>query len=215
MNTKEEPARDLYDLYNRILSADYIQLEENAASYRTEVTDDTLYIFLQWSNGKVDWRNNFDFPAKPYGEMKHLWFVHRGFLRVWKTIRDAIREQVADESIKHIVIAGYSHGAAIAALCHEYCVFNRPDIDVSGYGFGAPRVVWGFLNGTVKKRFDNFFVIRNCRDIVTHVPPVAFGFRHVGNMIKIGVGEKYGLVDSHRPENYTAELKKYGKETNK
>ena len=83
---------NLSDLYNRVLTAKYIQLEENAASYCTEVSGDTLYILFEWSNGKVDWKNNFDFPAKPYGEMKHRWFVHRGFLRVWKTIRDEIKE---------------------------------------------------------------------------------------------------------------------------
>ena len=109
--------------------------------------------------------------------MKHRWFVHRGFLRVWKTIRDEIKEQVINPNIKHIIVAGYSHGAAIAVLRHEYCVFNRPDIEISGYGFGAPRVVWGWLNKTVKRRFDNFYVIRNCRDIVTHVPPALFGYR--------------------------------------
>lgn len=200
---------NLSDLYNWVLTAKYIQLEENAASYCTEVSGDTLYILFEWSNGKVDWKNNFDFPARPYGEMKHRWFVHRGFLRVWKTIRDKIKAQVIDPNIKHIIVAGYSHGAAIAVLCHEYCVFNRPDIEISGYGFGAPRVVWGWLNKTVKRRFDNFYVIRNCRDIVTHVPPTLFGYRHVGNMIKIGVRGKYGLIDSHRPENYETELKKY------
>lgn len=202
---------NLSKLYNKVLSVPYIQLKKNAASYYTEVTDgDTLNIYLEWSNGVVDWLNNFDFPAKPYGEMENLWFVHRGFLRVWKTIRDEIKNQINDTNIKHIVIAGYSHGAAIATLCHEYCVFHRPDIEdnIIGYGFGAPRVVWGFLNKTVKQRFNNFYVVRNCRDIVTHVPPVVFGFRHVGNMIKIGVGEQYGLIDSHRPENYITELEK-------
>lgn len=202
---------DLFQLYEKVLYAPYVQLQKNSASYYTYVTNgDTLNIYLECSNGTVDWLNNFDFPAKPYGEMENVWFVHRGFLRVWKTIRDEIKDQINDRNIKHIIIAGYSHGAAIAALCHEYCVFRRPDIEneIVGYGFGAPRVVWGFLKKAIKQRFRNFYVVRNCRDIVTHVPPAIFGFRHVGNMIKIGVGEKYGLIDSHRPENYETELKK-------
>lgn len=195
--------------FKAVTSVPYIQLEKHTASYYTEVTDgNTLQIYLECSNGTIDWLNNFDFPAKPYGEMENLWFVHKGFLRVWKTIRDEIKDQINNTNIKEIIIVGYSHGAALAALCHEYCVFRRPDIEdnIFGFGFGAPRVVWGFLNKTVKQRFRNFFVIRNCRDIVTHLPPAIFGYRHVGNMIKIGSGAHYGLIDSHRPESYIAEL---------
>lgn len=198
----------LCDLFNRVINVPYIQLQENAASYYTEREGDTLCIYFECSNGATDWKNNFDFPAKPYREMKDLWFVHRGFLRVFKTVEPYIAPLVADKSVKQIIVAGYSHGAALALLCHEYCVFHRPDIApfIDGYGFGCPRVVWGFYNKKLKARFERFTVIRNCRDIVTHVPPACFGFRHVGKMKHVGKGKKYGLIKSHRAENYLVEL---------
>lgn len=208
---------NLFDLFERVLHDDYIQLQENAASYFVERRGETLYLFFEKSNGAEDWKNNFDFPAKPYREMRDLWFVHRGFLRVFKTIESKIAGDVADTSVKNIVVAGYSHGAAIALLCHEYCVFHRPDIakNIYGFGFGCPRVVWGALNCRLRARFENFLVIRNCRDIVTHLPPAIFGFRHAGKLLHIGRHGHYGPIDSHRPEAYSTMLAEYQRRINK
>lgn len=195
------------ELYERILNAKYIHIGDQTASYCTQREGDTLYILFEWSNGKTDWLNNFDFPAKPYRDMQNKWFAHRGFLRVWKVIEPYLQTEICDLSVNKIIIGGYSHGAAIAALCHEYCKFNRPDAIILGYGYGAPRVVWGFLRKAVKKRFTGFTVIRNGCDIVTKVPPKIFGFRHIGNMLQIGRDKGYNPVESHYPEAYRKELK--------
>lgn len=199
---------DLKKLFERVLGLKdkYIHLE-NDASYYYRNEFGTLRIFFEWSNGKTDWKNNFDFPAKPYRNMKTgLWFAHRGFLRVWKTIEPHLENEIKNPKVKRIEIAGYSHGAAIALLCHEYCKFHRTDIDIESYGFGCPRVVWGFLSKKVKQRFEGFTVIRNGNDIVTHVPPAIFGFHHVGNMIKIGQDSKYKPVEAHYADKYLLEL---------
>lgn len=194
-------------LYQKVLHADYVQLEEQTASYAYEQNGNTLLILFEWSNGATDWKNNFDFPAKAYRNMPDRWYAHRGFVKVWKVIEDKLAPVISDRRIKKIVIAGYSHGAALALLCHEYCMFNRPDItsDICGYGFGCPKVVFGFLKKSVKERFRGFYVIRNKKDIVTHVPPVFLFFRHVGRVITIGSGG-YGWIDAHRPENYLESL---------
>lgn len=196
-------------LFRQTLAVEYTQLEENAASYATERKGDALYLFFEKSNGATDWKNNLDFPAKPYREMEDLWFVHRGFLRVFKSIEPHIAALVSDKSVRRIVISGYSHGAALALLCHEYCVFHRPDIfsAIEGYGFGCPRVIWGKPCRRILSRFRNFTVIRNCRDLVTHLPPRIFGFRHAGKLLQIGKGRKYGAIGSHYPENYLTELR--------
>ncbi len=198
----------LYHLFRRTLSADYVQLQENAASYFAQREGNVLYLLFEKSNGATDWKNNLDFPAKPYRGMEGLWFVHRGFLRVFKTIEPLIAPYIADATVKKIVISGYSHGAALALLCHEYCVYHRPDIanQIVGYGFGCPRVVWGFLKKSIKARFKNFTVVRNCRDIVTHLPPCILGYRHTGRILHIGRERLLNGVDSHRPEHYLEEL---------
>ncbi len=194
---------DLYELFMRTVKGKYIEIEENTASYRTERAGETLYLFFEKSNGATDWKNNLDFPAKPYRQMKDLWFVHRGFLRVFKTLERRLAPLIFDPKIKRIIISGYSHGAALALLFHEYCVFNRPDLAnrIFGYGFGCPRVVWLFKGRRLKARFENFYVIRNGRDLVTHLPPWLFGYRHVGKMISLE-DKKSSAIDAHRPESY-------------
>lgn len=200
----------LLQLYNKVLSVEYTQLQERAASFAVEREGDTLYLYFEGSNGATDWRTNFNFPAKPYRDMKDLWFAHRGFLLEWKVMKERLQPQIEDKTVRKIVIAGYSHGGAIALLCHEYCVFHRGDIaeNIYGYGFGAPRVVFAFLRKSLRKRLEHFFVVRNCRDVVTHLPPLAFGFRQAGNLLHIGQGEQYGPVKSHEPNSYQTELKK-------
>jgi len=180
-------------------SMGYIHVE-NDGSYRVVRNGATLYIYFECSNGKIDWRNNFDFPAKPYRNMQNAWFCHRGFLRVWKSIEKHISKDIFDLTVSTINIVGYSHGGAIAQLCYEYVRFNRPDVSVSGVGFGAPRVFWGFARKAVRERFKGFVVVRNGNDIVTHLPPLLFGFRHICEVKKIG--HSVGLIADHFPDRY-------------
>ena len=190
-------------LFERVLTAPYIHLE-GGASYFVEREGPALRLLFEGSNGRLDWRNNFDFPAKPYRDMADRWYAHRGFLRVWKEIEPHVADMIADPTVTVIYVAGYSHGAAIALLCHEYVRFHRPDVLLLGIGYGCPRVVWGWLPKRVRDRFKCFFVIRNGRDLVTHVPPALLGYRHAGLLVEMG--HSVGLIRDHYPEAYKAAL---------
>ena len=143
-----------------------------------------------------------------------IWFAHRGFLDTWKEIEPVLADKIADRTVKRLAITGYSHGAALAMLCHEYVWYNRPDLRemLDGYGFGSPRVFWGIKNAELSRRWERFHVIRNIDDIVTHLPPAALGYRHVGTMLKLGSRGKYSPIDAHRPENILRELRLYREE---
>lgn len=200
----------LLNLFEKCVNGMYVHVE-NSGDYYIERHRNTLYIYLECSNGTTDWKNNLDFPAKPYKRMgRAVWFAHRGFLKVWKSIEKYLEPYIKDSSIKRITIVGYSHGAALAVFCHEYAWYHRPDIrdSIEGYGFGCPRVFWGLKNRKMKKRWERFTVVRNIDDIVTHVPPFIFGFSHVGSMLRIGRRGTYNAIDAHRPENIIAELKR-------
>ena len=134
--------------------------------------------------------------------------MHRGFLRVWQSAEELLREQILDDGVGKIVISGYSHGAALALLCHEYVWYHRPDLRdaIEGYGFGCPRVIWGRKSSTHKERWSRFCVIKNIDDIITHLPPAFLGYFHVGSIMKIGKRGNYSMIDAHRPESYTKEL---------
>ena len=118
---------------------------------------------------------------------------------------------IQNPGVHRVSIVGYSHGGALAMLCHEYVWFHRPDLRdrITGYGFGAPRVYWGFWIPTaLRERWRDFTVVRNRGDIVTHLPPEMGGYRHVGRLWEIGKRGVYGGIAAHRPENYTRELQR-------
>lgn len=207
----------LIDHFKRCLNAKYIHTPESG-EYAIEKDGNTLYLLFQWSHGNEDWKNNFDFPAKPYKRMTDTWYCHRGFMKVWKAMQDEVETKVAEmlsefPEVTKIICVGYSHGAALAVFATEdmeYLHGGELFIDVYGYGFGCPRVLWGIVPKAVKARLAGFMVVRNIEDIVTHVPPACFGFRHIGHLGKIGAVGKYNPIDAHRPESYIAEM--YGKD---
>lgn len=201
----------MIELFKLCLGTIYTHTAESG-DYALCIEGDTLYLLFQHSDGREDWKNNFDFPVKPYRDMKPKWYCHRGFLRVWKAMRDEVEAKVA-ESLKNspqiakIVCAGYSHGAAISVLATEDMAFlYGGKYEVSGYGFGAPRVLWGVVPDEVAKRLECFTTVRNVPDLVTHVPPVAFGFRNAGVMLRIGQSGAYGPIEAHYAESYIEAL---------
>ena len=188
----------LDNLFLKCLNAKYTHIDETSGDYCLEREGDTLYLLLQWSRGKADWKSNFDFPAKPYHDMPKTWRAHRGFVRVWKSIISCVKDVIADPSIKQIITVGYSHGAALTCLAQEYVWFNRPDIrdNCFAFAFESPRVFCGWrVPKQLKERWNNLFVFRNGKDLVTHLPPLLFGFKHVGNFIKIGQSRKNIIKD--------------------
>lgn len=198
---------DLLQLFRRTLSVPYRETE-SAASYYFEQVGGELRLFFEKSNGAADWKNNLDFPAVAYREAEDRWFLHRGFLRVFRSLKEPLKAAICGNGVEKVLISGYSHGAALALLAHEYCAFHRPDLAgaIRGFGFGCPRVVWGPLPARVKARFAHFTVVRNCRDLITHLPPALLFYRHVGAVLHVGRGEAWGPIDSHRPECYERAL---------
>lgn len=203
--------KDLFSKFKECQEAEYTHVE-NDASFAIKREGDRLTLLFEWSNGRNDWINNFRFfavPKKPYKNMTEgIWFCHRGFLKVWKSIEPHVAKAIFETNITKVDIIGYSHGGAIAQLCYEYIKYNRPDIELSGVGFGAPRVLWGFAGKDVQERFKGFKVIRNGNDLVTHLPPVIFGYRHTGEVVK--VGKSVGLIKDHYPQNYRKALEEVG-----
>lgn len=178
----------------------------DSVNYAFEEQDDILYIYFEGSNSITDWVRNFLFPAKPYKDMEISYRVHRGFLAAWKEVEDIIiakiTEKVQDQyKWKKIIVIGYSHGGALAGLCHECVWFWRPDLrkdGLEGYGFEAPRFYAGFkVKKALQERWKTFKVIRNNIDIVTHCPPALLCFCHVGEIYKVYGDRK--LVENKMP----------------
>lgn len=197
----------LHALFAECLSREY-QTVENGASFSANVENGTLFIFFEPSHGREDWNNNLDFRIRPYDNMNPAWYCHAGFLKVFKSALPYLEPYFSDGDVHRAIIVGYSHGGALAVLCHEALVFRRPDMrrNIKAFAYGAPRVLYAPIPKVVKKRFRELYLIQNEGDLVTHLPPAALGFRHVGNVITIGQNGTYNAIDAHRPESYLAEL---------
>ena len=201
---------ELRSYFLACLKADY-QEEENRASWAWERRGRELIFYFQQSNGIRDWLNNLSLHVVPYREMDPVWQCHGGFLSVWKSIRPALQERLREERkspIDRVRVVGFSHGAAISVFCHEWIYYHDPALRtrLETYAFGCPRVIYGCLPPSLARRWEHFYVIRNLDDAVTHLPPRALGYCHVGNLIEVGVNGKYSAIDAHRPESYLAEL---------
>lgn len=197
---------ELYNLFDRCLTAEYVT-EQNGADIAFQREGDNLYILFEKSDGLRDWINNLSFCVQPYGEMEHPWRCHGGFLRVFKSTRDTVTEALNDKNIRSVTLVGYSHGAALALLAHEYIWFNYPQLreGLRGFGFGCPRVLYGKVPKCVLMRWSTFTRVAHRCDTVTHLPPALLGFRHAGHGIRIGIPMLSG-IDAHRPENYQKAL---------
>ena len=197
----------LLHLFEDCLQREYTE-ERGAVSWSYDRMGDALYLWFEHSNGLMDWLNNLSFAALPYREMQPEWRCHAGFLKVWKILRPILEPLISDETVKKICIVGYSHGAAIALLCHEYVWYHRPDLrdHLCGYGFGCPRVLYGCVPPQIAERWSHFWRIVNAQDLVAHLPPRSFGYCHVGQRVEIGERGRYSAIDAHRPENYLKQL---------
>lgn len=174
-------------------SVDYKYLEEG----------DNLMIFFQGSNSCTDWLRNFMFGKRPYKDMDIPYRVHRGFLAAWKEVEDIIIEKIKDPKWKDITVIGYSHGGALCQFAVECVWFHRPDLregHMRGIAFEAPRIFaqWK-LPDELKERWRNLCVIRTGCDIVTHAPPVIFGYRNIGTMLKLEGDPSLAVTDKWVP----------------
>ncbi len=201
----------LSELFSRCLSADYISLDDGVdVAVRNE--NGVLYVYFEDSDGIADWRINLDFPAEFYTDGI---YAHRGFLRSWKIAEEYLGNIIASAR-GEIVCAGYSHGGALALLCHGYIWQKRPELRafLNSCGFGAPRVLWGIQNDKTQEIWKNYTVIRNINDAVTYLPPKSFGYFHAGNLLEIGTVGIYSAFEAHKSENILTELKKYEEKEN-
>lgn len=134
------------------------------------------------------------------------YFVHGGFLKCWKIVQNDVITWLHKKEWKNVVICGYSHGGALALLAHECAWYELPHLrneHITTIAFEAPRIYAGWrIKDEIKERWAGAYVIRNNRDIVTHMPPRALGFSDVGEIVKVSNLdiEKIGCVKSHTPK---------------
>lgn len=167
------------------------QTAGNDVNYAFVEENEKLYIYFQGSSSTTDWIRNFLFAKKVY----KMFRVHRGFYEAYSEVRSIILDKCYSKQYKRIIIVGYSHGGALTQIAFEDVKYHFPNIEVIGYAFESPRC----LKVAKKYRYlwNGLFVIRNGGDLITHLPPVIFGYQHQGKMIKVKGDVK--LVENKLP----------------
>ena len=153
-------------------------IQKTDTEYRYELKDGVLFIEFRGSTSREDWRQNFRLWAKPYKDMPVKWYAHRGFIAKYKEVRDDILELAQGAEV--VQLSGHSQGGAVALLAIEDIRFNYPEKLVKCITTGSPRVVWCWNYRKIKNRFNGLIRKVGSRDIVPHLPPWIFGYRHVG-----------------------------------
>lgn len=195
----------LTDLFLKCLRAEYTH--KNGASYAMLYDGAVLTLLFEDSNGAVDWWRNLDFAVQQYEGA----LVHRGFLSAFSEIEREVSEAIASPALRRLTIAGYSHGGALAVLCHAHAYRLRPDLRAHTVSvtYGAPRV-YRRVPFDSEETFARLLRVENAGDIVVDLPPKHFGFSHVGKALAIGEKGKYGPLSAHASESYLNELAQAG-----
>lgn len=190
------------ELFNNCLIGPFNTAGDDTQYKIISYKDFTLLVF-PGSSSLIDWRDNFNFPIKPYKDQTEKWYAHGGFVRAWKKAEKQIAQDVyyANDN-KPLVIAGYSHGADIAILAHEYFQYNFYDVITST--FAASRVLW-LPSKSIQSRFGKLTNYQVRGDIATLVPPWLFGYRHVGKVAKLGPN-RFPSHLPHYPARYYENL---------
>lgn len=159
------------------------------------------------SMSKTDWKYNFNFPATIYKDSPVPWMVHRGFVRAWRLVRDALFDYVKTNknNTKELIITGYSHGAALATLAHEDFLYNG--ISCKTVTFGAPKILW-MPPREIKTRFADLDCVYLHRDLVAHIPFGAWGYTLPPNKTALG-GRGLWSAKYHFPEKYIDYLESF------
>lgn len=128
-------------------------------------------LYFQCTNGKSDWRNNFDIAKKVYTKSDIKFIAHRGFTRMWLSVKDII------EKLDFDIIIGYSEGADFAIYAHEN-FYHRKGYEPKTITFGNPASIL-FPSRKLRNRFTNVLNVTNPHDIV-YYSTLILGYRHVG-----------------------------------
>jgi hypothetical protein len=188
---------NIKQLFNDSIKGPWVSSDKNDVQFKVLREGRVLYIYFQGTVTKRDWIQNFKFWIKKYNNE----YIHSGFLENYLIVKKNIHyiiEHLGYE-IDKIIISGYSQGAALSVLCYEDLM--KTYFNVYCYTFGSPRIYW-LANKTFKNRFNNVFNYQIFGDIITKLPLWIFGFRHVGNIVKLGKRKIIALPKYHYIDYY-------------
>lgn len=158
--------------------------------YKIEIEDQArrINLFFEESMGSIkdqDWKTNLDFPRKVYKNQEGRFYVHRGYVKAWRSCNDQVMAELVAAHQTHpdyyVRIIGWSYGGAMSLLAAEdFHYRTRRKAFVTT--FGAPKILYG---RRTRKHFLNcafYYQYTQINDFVTWCIP--FPWVHHANQKK-------------------------------
>jgi predicted lipase len=176
--------------------------------YLIDNKEKEIIVVIRGSDDFEDWKYNMKYSKikTKYGK------VHKGFWELSFVIYECFAKKIEDIFGYKIIIIGHSLGATLGQLFA---------LDIFGWAksieiitAGSPRVFNRKASKYFNKHIKNHYRIVNGGDLITHLPPCFFGYKHTKNKIQIGYKGFFGgiigwlvkSIQEHYPNNY---LKNY------
>lgn len=173
----------------------YIVIDnKNKIEISIGIENRTLYISFLGTVSMKDLLHTLMFWKKPYKRMKNTFYVHAGFLRIYKKLQPIVHNWIKDfNKFDNIIISGHSLGGAIATLCREDIAYlSEEEIkelrtkNTNCIISGTPRVFSIFKSSIPRKRCFDIIRIIYKGDIIPSLPPKILGYTHIGVPYQFG-----------------------------
>lgn len=170
-------------------------------------TEKLIIVAFRGTANFDNWVHDLKFFFEPYPNPECAGCaVHLGFYQAFESVRDAVREDVAELVRRHpshrVLVTGHSLGGAIALLSAVDMVrlpppagpsVSRPALGspphvgsglvspsrVALYTFGAPRLGNANFTRWAGAVLQHSYRLTHQRDLVPHLPPNSLGFVHM------------------------------------
>jgi hypothetical protein len=172
----------------------FVSVDKDAdAEVSLGINNGVLWITFAGSDTAKDWIHNFMFWKRPYKRMPVVWLAHAGFVKLWKLCEPVVEKYLVEHKGEYdwINIRGYSHGAALATLCHEFVMFHIQAGDILGnvlvdtFTVAGPRVFSLFGYKYPAERCKNIVRVVYGNDCVPRLPFACMLYKHVGDVIEV------------------------------
>ncbi|MEL7316413.1 MAG: lipase family protein, partial [Cyanobacteria bacterium J06559_3] len=175
-----------------------------------QIDAEELYIVFRGSDRGIDWINNLQFRQKiyPYGDEASTDVrFHRGFMAAYFSVRDRLLTEIRKYPNCTLTVTGHSLGGAvakIAALDLQYNITQHTGQPIQVFTFGAPRVGNQALVESFIRRVPNSYRFVFGWDIVTYIPRLWQGYKHVPEEHRLGNRWTWKVISRRFKDHYIA-----------
>lgn len=182
-----------------------VQGNDTCRIYKSGGRSKACVIAFDGSNDLKDWISNFR-----AGKTDD---THKGFFNSFALFTEKVGKYIMDHDFSTVIFTGHSRGGALATVAARYFIDTGLLGSCSCITFGSPRVGNRVFRDEYNRLPIDHTNYINGWDIVTYLPPAAFGNRRVGKNVRLKRPWYRKLLLTFRAKDHF--MKSYNKSLNK